>query len=88
MTTITITYRNFSEKPIYLQIDPWAGIYLLKKDESIEIVAMSETTSPSFDFNESKEDFRSLTIGYSDEYYVVVDGQRVHCSQYMSNLPD
>jgi len=87
MTTVSIRFHNFNEKPIYLQVDPWAGIYLLKKDQWMEIVAESETSSPCLSVTESK-DTRILTIGHSDEYYVVVDGQRVHYSDYFSNIEE
>jgi hypothetical protein len=87
VTTVSITFHNFNDEPIYLQVDPWAGIYLLRKDEYIEIVAESETSTPSFSVTEAKNT-RILTIGHSDEYYVVVDGQRVHCNQYLSNIED
>lgn len=87
MTTVSIRFHNFNEKPIYLQVDPWAGIYLLRKDEWIEIVAESETSSPSFEVLQSK-DTSILTICHSDEYYVVVDGKRVHYSDYLSNIEE
>src|SRR5262249_47380945 len=70
-----------NDQPIYLQVDPWAGLYLLKKGEKIEIVAESETTSPSFSVDEV-DDTRILLIADSSEYYVVVDGQRIHWESY------
>lgn len=38
MTTVSITFKNSNDEPIFLQVDPWAGFYLLKKGDKIEIV--------------------------------------------------
>ncbi len=85
MTTVSIRFRNSNDEPIFLQVDPWASVYLLRKDEEIQIVAESETASPSFHIEEHKNT-RILLIENSSEYYVVRDGQRVHWTQYHSNF--
>jgi hypothetical protein len=85
MTTITIRFSNSSDQPFYLQIDPWAGVYLLQKGDEIEIQAESETNIPVFHLNECK-DTRILTFLNSTEYFIVKDGQRIHWSEYQSNL--
>ena len=87
MTTVSIGFRNTNEGSIYLQVDPWAGVYLLRKGDEIEIVAESETDSPSFHIEEYN-DTRILLIANSSEYYVIRDGQRVHWTQYQSNCDD
>jgi len=88
MTTVSILFHNLKNKPIQFQVDPWAGFYVLREGESIEIVAESETSSPSLSLIEHEDSFTVLEIGHSDEYYVVVDGKRVHCSDYLSNIED
>ena len=85
MTTVSITFRNSNEEPIYLQVDPWAGVYLLRKGDEIQIIAESETSSPSFHIEEYN-DTRILLIENSSEYYVVQDGQRIHWTQFQSNF--
>ena len=87
MTTVSIKFSNSNEDPIYLQVDPWAGFYMLKKNEWIQIIAESEKSSPSFDVDVSKSLILLLILD-SDDYFLVLDGQRMHCSQCMSNLPD
>jgi len=83
MTTLSIRFSNSNDGPIYLQVDPWAGFYLLKKGEEIEIVAESETASPSFSVQEFGTT-RILEIWDSAEngYYVVLNGQRIHWTKY------
>lgn len=84
MSEITITFRNDNDEPIYLQVDIWAGLYLLKKGEQIEIVAASEKTSPSFDVTESGTT-RILTLWDSEEYYIVIEGKRIHYLKYLTD---
>lgn len=37
MTTVSITFENSNDEPIFLQVDPWAGIYLLKKETKLKL---------------------------------------------------
>ncbi len=69
-----------------MQVDPWAGLYVLKKGEEIEIVAESEKSSPSFTVNENGTT-RILTLWDSAElgYYVVINGQRIHWEYYLDS---
>ena len=59
------------------------GCVLLKMGEEIRIVAESETASASFRIEECGST-RILLIADSTEYYVVVNGQRVHWKEYQS----
>ncbi len=83
MSTVSIRFSNSNNEPIYLQVDPWAGWYVLTKGEEIEIVAESEKSSPSFTVNENGTT-RILTLWDSAElgYYVVINGQRIHWEKY------
>lgn len=82
-TTVSIKFSNNNDEPTYLQVDPWAGFYLLQKGEEITIVAESETTSPSIDIDESGST-RILSIWNSAEsgYYVVLNGKRIFWTEY------
>jgi hypothetical protein len=84
MTTVSIEFKNDNDQPIYVQVDPWAGFYLLKKGDEIEIVAESDTSSPSFWVRESNRT-RILTILDSTEYYVVIKGERILGSDYITD---
>jgi hypothetical protein len=52
MTSITITFSNSNDQPVFLQVDPWAGLYRLRKGDQVQIVAESETDSPGFQIDE------------------------------------
>lgn len=85
MTTASIRFINSNDEPIDVQVEPIAGLYRLKKGESIEIVSESATNTASFEVNEYGTT-RILMMLHSDEYYVVLNGQRVHCWEYLSNV--
>ena len=87
MTTVSVRIRNSNKEAFYLQIDPWAGVYLLKQGDEIEIAADSETSSPGFSLEET-DNTRILIIFDSTQYYVVRDGKRVHWTDFSSNVPD
>jgi len=84
MTTVSIEFKNRNDQPIYVQVDPWAGLYLLKKGDEIQIVSESDTSSPTFWVRESDRT-RILTILDSTEYYVILNGQRIHMNDYLSD---
>lgn len=86
MTTRFI-YSNSNEEPIYVQVDPWAGWYVLKKGEqiSLEIVTKDENTCPSFNLDETGN-VRILWVLNCDEYYVILNGERIPGNEYLTNL--
>lgn len=83
-TTVSIRFKNENDEPIYIQVDPWAGFYILKKDDEIVILAESDTSFPSFDVFESGNT-RILLIVDSTEYYVVLNGQRILWTDYYAD---
>jgi hypothetical protein len=85
MTTVSITFFNYNDEPMNIQVEPVAGFYVLKKGEEIEIVSESETSCASFNLYEHGG-VRYLTICHNNEYFVVLNGKRVHCSQYLTKL--
>lgn len=85
MTTVSIRFENSNAAPIYVQVDPWAGVYLLEQGQEIEIVAESERNTPEFHIDEY-DTTRILTILHSDEYFVVRDGKRVHWTEFQTNV--
>ena len=87
MTTITIRFSNSNEQAIYLQVDPWAGVYCLAKGEEIEILAESETNLPVLQVDEYMVT-RILTILHSTEYFIIKDGKRIHWTEYQSNMDE
>jgi hypothetical protein len=80
-----IKFTNSNENPIFIQVDPWAGLYVLSKGEEIEIAAVCETDHSSFDVEEYN-DTRILVLADTHEYFVVRDGQLVHWSEYPTNI--
>jgi len=87
MTTFSIRFLNSNDQPVFLQVDPWAGCYVLKKGEEIELIAPSKTNSPSFGIDEYG-DTRILTLFDSSEYFVVKDGKRIHWTEYSTNCDE
>lgn len=79
-STVSIAFENDNDQPICLQVEPWVGFYLLKKGDRIEFVSEAGST-PRFEVVES-EITRRFTILDSTEYFVVVDGQRIHWEKY------
>jgi hypothetical protein len=87
MATTSIRFTNSNEQTIYLQVDPWAGLYRLEKGDEIEIVADSGIDPPTFTIDEHRTT-RILTILQSTEYFVVRKGVRVHWEEYPTNFDD
>lgn len=79
MVTVTFRYTNSADRPVILQVEPWAGTYRLAAGEAIEIVAESETDAPEFNLIGDRET-RYLTILHSSDY-VVVEGSRFHWTE-------
>ncbi len=76
---------------MYLQVDPYACLYRLEKGEQIKIIIESEVTSPSFVVKENIPT-RILDLSWVDcEFYVMVNGERLHYTEYPANftgIPD
>lgn len=85
MITTTIRFSNSNDEPYYIQVDPWAAVYRLAAGDTIEIVAENERDAAAFHLDEFG-DTRILTILHSAEYFVVLDGKRIHWKEYQSNL--
>lgn len=81
MTTVSLTISNSNDQPIYLQVDPWASLYLLRKGDRIEIISESDSNSPSISIQEYKNT-RIIVIESSSEYFVVRNGERFHWKEY------
>lgn len=78
-----MTFRNLNEPRIHIQVDPWAGLYELRKGEEIEIAAECQAENPRFDIQEVNNT-RILTLWDSEEYFVVIEGNLVHWTQCQS----
>lgn len=80
-----IEFTNSKDDPIFIQVDPWACLYKLEKDESIEFVA--DTTSENMRFSVDEYDSRTriLTLIDCEEFFIMVDDKRVHWTEYQTN---
>ena len=83
---IRIEFSNSHDKPIFVQVDPWACLYRLDKGDRIEFVADSTSDEQSFSVDEFNDDNRILTLWNCDEFFIIRDGERVHWEQYQSNV--
>jgi hypothetical protein len=86
MTTISIRCLNRNDHPIFIQVEPWAGIYRLAPGEAIDFSTESEAGPTRVEIDESG-DTRYLAFPDSRDYFVVRDGRRVHWSEYPNNGP-
>lgn len=85
MSSVTIRFTNSNAPAIYVQVDPWAGVYVLEQGQEIEFLAESEKNTPVFQIDEYGTT-RILTILHSDEYFVMRDGKRVHWTEFPANF--
>ncbi len=79
-----LEFNNSRDGAIFIQVDPWACLYKLEKGERIEF-AFGESTNESFSIDEYDEENRILTLE-CEEFFVIVDGKRVHWEQFQSNV--
>ncbi len=82
---LSITFVNSNDEPIYLQVDPWAGLYIIPCGSEIEIAAECNSSEPSFEINEYGNN-RILLLADSIEYFVRKDGRLVHWTQFQTNV--
>lgn len=52
--TFRLEFRNSNDDLIYIQIDPFAGIYRLRKGEGLEIEAAAEVECATVSYDENK----------------------------------
>jgi hypothetical protein len=84
--TVSITFHNTNKSPLYIQVDPWAGIYQLKQGERIEFLAESKSGAAArFEVHEDGN-ARYLMIYDSSEYFIVQDGLRIHWTDLPANF--
>lgn len=82
-----IKVQNTIQQPYYLQIDPWATVYLLQEGESIEIEAISDVDCPAFEFDECGET-KILTLWDCEEYFILQNGKRLHWTEFQTNCTE
>lgn len=84
---IRVRFRNSTDTPCYVQVDPWAGLYRLQKGESVEIEGECDTACPSAEFDELGET-KIVTLPDCTDYFVIHDGQRLHWTEFPTNLTE
>lgn len=84
MSTFFLRFSNSKDDPIFIQVDPWAGLYVLNKGDQIEFSADCSAETPSFEVDEYNTT-RIVTLVDCSEYYVVKDGKRIHWTEYPTN---
>ena len=88
---VEIEFINSKDNPIFVQVDPWACLYKLDKDRSITILAPSTSEKTRFCIDECDSDTsetRILTLLDCEEFFILVDGKRMHWTDYQTNLID
>ncbi|MBX3424588.1 MAG: hypothetical protein KF688_02810 [Pirellulales bacterium] len=82
---LRIEFSNSKDKPVFVQVDPWACLYKLEKGERIEFAVEATSDEPFFSIDDYDEENRILTLD-SEEFFIVRDGQRVHWEEYQTNV--
>ena len=83
---IRIEFSNSYNKPIYIQVDPWACLYKLGKGERIEFLVNCIPHEQWFSIDEFDSENRILTLWNCDEFFIVHDGKQYHWEEYQSNV--
>ncbi len=78
-------FSNSKDRPIFVQVDPWACLYKLEKGDRIEFAFDGAANESAFSIDEYDEENRILTL-YCEEFFIMVDGKRVHWEQYQTNV--
>ncbi len=81
-----LEFSNSKDKPIYIQVDPWACLYKLEKGQHIEFAMECASDQPAFSIDEYDDENRILTLFDCDEFFIIVGGQQVHWEEYQSNV--
>ena len=78
-----IRFINTNPDPIFIQVEPWAGLYRLEQGHEVKIAADLPSNS-EFEIEEH-DDTRFLTLVHAKEYYVEQDGKWVHWTEFPNN---
>ncbi|HBC60557.1 MAG TPA: hypothetical protein DC058_04980 [Planctomycetaceae bacterium] len=87
MLMFRVKFTNSNDAPIFVQVDPWAGLYKLCKGDEIEFAANGNDKELLFDVEEHN-DTRIVTLWNSDEYFVVREGRPVHWKEFPTNVSE
>jgi len=80
-----IRFSNSNEAVIFVQVDPWAGLYQLRKGDQIEFTADGSDKEMLFEVDEHN-DTRILTLVNCDEYFIVQGDELIHWSDFPTNM--
>jgi hypothetical protein len=80
-----LKFTNSNDVPIFVQIDPWAGLYKLCKGDEIEFAADGNDKGLLVDVEEDN-DTRIVTLWNSVEYFIVREGQLIHWKEFPTNI--
>ena len=84
---LRLRFENSNEFIVYVQIDPFAGVYALKKRESIEIEADGEVEWPQLTIDDCGAT-RVLTLYDYDGYFVIRNGERIPWTEFTTNIAE
>lgn len=79
-----LTFRNSRDEPQHIQVDPWACLYILNKDEELVIEAEPFVDLPTISMEEI-EGTTIVTLPHCEDFFVIVDGKRTFWRDFQSN---
>jgi hypothetical protein len=81
-----LEFSNSKDKSIFVQVDPWACLYKLKRGERIELVMECAADQPTFSIDEYDDENRIVTLVDCDEFFISLNGELIHWKNYQSNV--
>ena len=79
-----ISYINSNDDTIYIQVEPFAASYMLRKGETI-IIAFNSNSNASHEIEE-RQNTRYITLLHTDEFYIVNNGIITHWTEFPTNV--
>jgi len=77
---------NSKETPIYVQVDPWACLYKVEQNQVITFLIPCDSVQPAFLIDAFDNDNKIVTLVNCEEFFVQVEGEKLHWEDYQSNI--
>lgn len=83
-----LKFRNSTDAPLSIQVDPWASLYVLNKGERIELVVDISKCENGIEIDKHSDQYWIVELTHYREYFIVRNGDLVHWTDYQTNVND
>ena len=81
-------FKNTTEETeMYVQVDPWAGLYRLFPGQTLELITECDDTNTSVEIEDFGID-KIITLPNNRDYFVMRNGMKVHWTEFQTNESD